>query len=345
MTNINAAIKQLLEQGTVIPACPLALTSALQIDVTAQKQLIQYYIRAGAGGLAVGVHTTQFEIRDPAFQLFEPILELASKEIDAQVGAQPFLKIAGICGSTEQAIQEAKLAVKYGYHLGLLSMGNLAHYSEEDLLNRTRAVSEHIPIFGFYLQPAVGGRKLSYAFWEAFAEIPNVLAIKVAAFNRYQTLDVVKAVAHSSRNTDISLYTGNDDNIVPDLLTTYKFHVNGIPVQKRFVGGLLGHWAVWTGKAVELLADIKKAIDGNYDAFPELLQRGAAITDMNAALFDAANNFKGSIAGIHEVLRRMGLLSGIYCLNPEEKLSPGQLNEIDKIYSQYGDLMDDFSTP
>jgi dihydrodipicolinate synthase/N-acetylneuraminate lyase len=303
-----------------------------------QQRLIRYYINSGAGGLAVGVHTTQFEIRDPKFNLYEPVLAIASEELDRHTEPNRFIKVAGICGPTSQAIKETELALKYGYHLGLLSMGGLPDYSEADLLERTRRIASMIPVFGFYLQPAVGGRVLSYEFWREFAAIPNVKAIKIAAFNRYQTLDVVRAVVNSGRANEISLYTGNDDNIVADLLTTYRFTVNGQSIEKKFVGGLLGHWAVWTSRAVALLERVKKAAAADY---PELLSEGAAITDMNAVVFDAANGFKGCIAGIHEVLRRQGLLKGIWCLNPEEILSPGQAEELDRIYQAYPHWIDD----
>ncbi len=330
-----------LRKGVVIPALPLALQPDLKIDQAAQQRLIRYYVQSGAGGLAVGVHTTQFEIRDPAYRLYEPILDLAAEEMNRSANPDSFIKVAGICGPTQQAIEEAALAVKYGYHLGLLSMGGLSGYTESDLLERTKAIAAILPVFGFYLQPAVGGRVLSYAFWEAFAAIPNVLAIKIAAFNRYQTLDVVRAVAAGARNQEISLYTGNDDNIVADLLTTYRFNINGRIVEKGFTGGLLGHWAVWTSKAVELLELIKQVRSTNIDQYAKMLTIGAAVTDMNAVVFDAANGFKGCIAGIHEVLRRQGLLKEILCLNPEEKLSPGQATELDRIYSFYPEWTDD----
>lgn len=332
---------QQLREGKVIPALPLALTDSLQIDVAAQQRLIRYYMACGAGGLAVGVHTTQFEIRDPEFRLFEPILKIASEEIEKNALSRDFIKVAGICGPVEQAVEEAKLAATYGYHLGLLSMGGLADYTESDLLERTRAVAAILPVFGFYLQPAVGGRVLSYSFWSAFAEIPNVKAIKIAAFNRYQTLDVVRAVAGSKRNQEISLYTGNDDNIVADLLTTYRFNFHGKMVEKKFSGGLLGHWAVWTSKAVELLKRIKDCRTNAAENHAELLTIGAAVTDMNAVVFDAANKFKGCIAGIHEVLYRQGLLNGIYCLNQEERLSPGQAEELDRVAAAYPEWTDD----
>ncbi|WP_276365486.1 dihydrodipicolinate synthase family protein [Chryseolinea sp. H1M3-3] len=333
---INAA----LQEGTVIPAHPLALNENRRLDERRQRLLTQYYLAAGAGGVAVGVHTTQFEIRNPGVELLEPVLRIAAEEIDRSNVHRPFIKVAGIVGPTAQAIHEAELARKYGFHLGLVSMGGLKDYSEADLIERTRAVASVIPVFGFYLQPAVGGRLLSYQFWREFAEIPNVYAIKVAAFNRYQTLDVVRAVCDSSRRDAIALYTGNDDNIVADLITPYRFMVKGVTVEKRFVGGLLGHWAVWTKAAVSLLKEIKSNRT-NDEHIGKLLADGIKITDMNAAIFDAANSFHGCIPGIHEVLRRQGLLEGLWCLNPKEELSPGQLNEIDRVIQANPDFIDD----
>jgi len=250
---LNTSISQSLQEGVVIPAHPLALTQDLKLDESRQRLLTQYYIASGAGGVAVGVHTTQFEIRNPAINLFEPVLKIAAEEIEGAELNRPFIKVAGICGPTAQALREAELAVKHGYHLGLVSNGGLPGYTEAELVERTEAIAQIIPVFGFYLQPAAGGRLLSYEFWRELAEIPGVHAIKIAAFNRYQTLDVVRAVCESGRRNEITLYTGNDDNIVADLLTTYQFNVNGEHVEKRFVGGLLGHWAVWTAKAVTLL--------------------------------------------------------------------------------------------
>lgn len=335
------SIQQHLKDGTVIPAHPLALNEDLKLDEIRQRLLTRYYIEAGAGGIAVGVHTTQFEIRDPEVNLLEPVLQLAAEEVHEAKLTRPFIKIAGICGPTEQAVKEADLAVRYGYHFGLLSPGGLAHFSETELLDRAKLVAEIIPVFGFYLQPAVGGRVLSYNFWRSFVEIPNVHAIKVAAFNRYQTLEVVRAVCDSPRRDEIALYTGNDDNIVADLLTPYRFVVNGNTVEKKFVGGLLGHWAVWTRKAVDQLNEIKRCIENNYTGADDLLSLGTAVTDCNAAFFDAANQFKGCIPGIHEVLRRQGLLAGTWCLNPNEQLSPGQTAEIDRVYAAYSLLNDD----
>ncbi|MDZ4706918.1 MAG: dihydrodipicolinate synthase family protein [Saprospiraceae bacterium] len=341
MSNSFQSILQHLHAGTVIPAHPLALDENLNLDEQRQRLLTRYYLAAGAGGVAVGVHTTQFEIRDPSINLLEPVLKLAAEEINKAGSTKPIIKIAGICGPTDQALKEATLAVEYGYHFGLLSPGGLAQVSETELLDRARAVSEIIPVIGFYLQEAVGGRVLSYDFWRLFVEIPNVHAIKVAAFNRYQTLDVVRAVCDSPRKDEIALYTGNDDNIVSDLLTPYRFVVNGKTVEKRFVGGLLGHWAVWTQNAVDQLIAIKQCLLNNYQGIETLLSMGMTITDCNAAFFDTAHQFKGCIAGIHEVLRRQGLLKGIWCLNPREQLSNGQSDEIDRVFNAYPHLNDD----
>lgn len=338
---LDTPISDLLQQGTVIPAHPLALTEARQLDEERQRLLTQYYMASGAGGVAVGVHTTQFEIRDPGIDLYETVLRLAAAEIDSAQLKRPFIKVAGICGPTEQAINEAELAVKYGYHIGLVSNGGIANYSEAELIERTKAIGKIIPIFGFYLQPAAGGRLLSYEFWRALADLPSVKAIKIAAFNRYQTIDVVRAVCDSDRRNEITLYTGNDDNIIADLLTTYRFEVNGGIVEKRFMGGLLGHWAFWTERAVALLSEIKQCIANNYAGAEKLLTRGIATTDINAVVFDAKNSFHGCIPGIHEILRRQGLLKGDWCLNPKEQLSAGQMEEIDRIYHAYPEFTDD----
>lgn len=338
---IKPEIKKFLHQGTVIPAHPLALDASRRLDEKRQRGLTQYYLATGAGGIAVGVHTTQFEIRDPAVDLYRRVLELAAEEVNLAALSRPFIKVAGIVGPTKQALSEAETAIKYGYDLGLLSMGGLKDWTEEQILDRVRAVAEVIPVFGFYLQPSVGGRIFTYDFWLAFAQIPNVQAIKVAAFNRYQTLDVVRAVCHSGRHEEIALYTGNDDNIVQDLLTTYRFAIAGKIIEKQFVGGLLGHWAVWTRKAVELLEEIKKCRKRGEEGLSDLLSKGIEVTDMNAAIFDPAHSFHGCIPGIHEVLRRQGLLDGRWCLNPQEELSPGQMREIDRVCNAYPHLTDD----
>ena len=341
MKNLSDEKKRLLQQGTVIPAHPLALTAELKLDEQKQRRLTRYYIASGAGGVAVGVHTTQFEIRNPGIELLEPVLQLAAEEVDSAGLSRPFLKIAGVCGPTTQAVSEAKLAVKHGYDLGLVSMAALGDYSEDEVIEHIRTISDIIPVFGFYLQAAIGGRIFSYDFWLKFANIPNVLAIKVAAFNRYQTLDVVRAVCNSSRPDQIALYTGNDDNIVADLLTRYRFNVSGQIIEKVFVGGLLGHWAVWTQKAVALLAEIKECTKQGNGSFDELLTKNIQVTDMNAAIFDPAHAFHGCIAGVHEVLRRQGLMEGIWTLNPDENLSAGQFEEISRVISEYPHLIDD----
>lgn len=335
---LRPEIAEALHNGLVIPAHPLALTAERQLDERRQRGLTRYYLAAGAGGVAVGVHTTQFEIREAG--LLRPVLRLAAEE--AATSEYPFVLVAGVCGPAVQALQEAELAKEFGYDLGLLSMSGLGALTEAQLLRRAEAVADILPIFGFYLQPAVGGRILSYEFWRAFAEIPGVAAIKIAPFDRYRTLDVVRAVCSSQRRDEIALYTGNDDNIVADLLTPFEFEVNGRRVHKYIVGGLLGQWAVWTSEAVNLLERIKrvrKNSDG--ETMTALLAEGARLTDANAAVFDAAHAFAGCIPGIHEVLRRQGLLEGLWCLEPRETLSPGQPEELDRIYNQYPELNDD----
>lgn len=329
-----------LHEGLVIPAHPLALNEQRKLDEQYQRALTKYYIASGAGGIAVGVHSTQFEIRDPEHRLYEPVLRLAAEEAVKAKLDRPFIMVAGICGPTEQALEETKIALKLGYDAGLLSMGGLSNWSEEELLERTKVIAERIPVIGFYLQPSVGGRIFTYEFWRQFCEIPNVVAIKIAPFNRYQTIDVMRAVCSSSRCDEIAVYTGNDDNIVNDLLTTYRFEVGGKHVEKPIVGGLLGHWAVWTQKAVELLEAIKKARAARTVSL-DWLMTNIEVTDSNAAFFDPRHHFAGCIPGIHEVLRRQGLLRGTWCLNPEEVLSPGQSEEIDRVYEQYPHLHDD----
>ncbi|RUT29872.1 dihydrodipicolinate synthase family protein [Paenibacillus zeisoli] len=338
---LSASVQSLLERGTVIPAHPLALNQDRKLDERRQRALTRYYMASGAGGIAVAVHSTQFEIRDPGVDLLEPVLRLAAEEVEAAGLNRPLIKVAGICGPTDQALREAELAVKYNYDLGLVSVGGLGDWTEVQLLKRAEAIADIIPVFGFYLQPAVGGKPLSYSFWREFAEIPGVKAIKMAPFNRYQTLDVVRAVCMSSRKDEIVLYTGNDDSIVADLLTTYRFEEEGRTIEKGIAGGLLGHWAVWTRTAVELFDEILELRDKGAAIPAELLQRGAQITDSNAAFFDPSHGFHGCIPGIHEVLRRQGLLEGRWCLNPEEELSEGQMEEIDRVYRQYPHLNDD----
>ena len=339
---IPPRVTDALRRGLVIPAMPLALTAARRLDEGRQRALCRYYAAAGAGGLAVAVHTTQFAIRDPKHGLFDPVLALAAEEMDRADARrdEPLVRIAGVCGRTARAVAEADRIRRLGYHAGLLSLAALRDAGESDLLAHCRAVAEVVPLVGFYLQEAVGGPVLSHRFWRAFAEIDAVVAIKVAPFDRYRTLDVVRAVAESGR-ADIALYTGNDDNIVIDLLTPFRFAVSGHLVERRIVGGLLGHWSVWTRRAVELLAECQSVARGG-DAVPvELLCRAAEVTDANAAFFDAAHGFAGCIAGLHEVLRRQGLLEGIWCLEPGEGLSPGQAEEIDRVCRSYPHLNDD----
>lgn len=338
---INQTVLNRVKQGGFIPAHPLALNEDLSINEKLQRRLTRYYLSCGVDGLAVGVHTTQFEIRDLKFNYFEKVLDLAADEININNHDTSFIRIAGVCGPTEQAIREAKTAKKYGYNFALLSMGGLNSYSEKELIERTKAVSNEIGVFGFYLQPSVGGRILSYNFWKEFCEIENVFAIKIAPFNRYHTLEVVRAVCSSSRSDEIALYTGNDDNIVLDLITPYKFKVGSRMVSKRIVGGLLGHYAVWTKKSLELFNFIKQNLKNNSINYDEILQTAVEITDMNSALFDVANNFKGSISGVHEVLRRQGLLKGVWCLSPDEKMSEDQSEELDRVISQYEKWIDD----
>lgn len=335
-------VRQRLQQGLVIPACPLALNAHRKLDERRQRALLRYYAAAGVGGVAVGVHTTQFAIRDPRYGLFKPVLELAAEEIARAEGlrGQPLVRIGGICGSTAQATGEAELLRELGYHACLLSLAAMKEAGEPDLLAHARSVAEILPVVGFYLQPAVGGRPLPFGFWRRFVEIANVVAIKIAPFNRYQTLEVVRAVAESGRE-DVALYTGNDDNIVLDLVTPVTFDVAGRGVKRRIVGGLLGHWAVWTLKAVELLQECHRATRPGGAVPAGLLRRAAEVTDCNAAFFDAANNFAGCIPGLHEVLRRQGLFEGISCLDPRETLSPGQSEEIDRVYAAYPHLNDD----
>ncbi len=332
-----------LRAGMVIPAHPLALTRQRRLDERRQRALTRYYLEAGAGGVAVGVHTTQFAIRKPGVGLLRPVLELASEEVDryCQAHGRPVLKVAGVVGKTPQAVREAELARDLGYHAVLLSLAALKQASNRELLIHCRKVAEVMPLFGFYLQPAVGGRQLDVHFWRGFAAIDNVVAIKIAPFNRYQTLDVVRGVVESGRSEEIALYTGNDDNIVCDLLTRFSFACGTSRVEKRIVGGLLGHWAVWTKRAVELFAQISSVAQSGGPIPAELLTLAAQVTDCNAAFFDAAHGFAGCIVGLHEVLRRQGLLEGVWTLDPEERLSPTQKAEIDRVYATYPELNDD----
>ncbi|MER6947889.1 dihydrodipicolinate synthase family protein [Nonomuraea sp. NPDC000554] len=332
----HTSVRDLFRRGLVIPAHPLALTEDRKLDERRQRALTRYYLEAGAGGLAVGVHTTQFAIHGT--DLLPPVLELAARTAGAY--EREVVLVAGATGPTRQAVAEAELARSLGYHMVLLSP--YRELDEDALVERARAVGEVLPVIGFYLQPAVGGRPLSREFWTRLAAIDSVAGIKVAPFDRYRTLDVLHGVVRAGRAGDVALYTGNDDHILADLITPHRVVVDGREVQVEFVGGLLGQWAVWVGRAVELLEQAKLARAGGDDAsIRRLLTLDGHLTDANAAIFDSANAFHGCIPGIHEVLRRQGLLAGRWCLDPAEDLSPGQLAEIDRVWAAYPWLRDD----
>ena len=335
----TSALRKRFHAGLVVPAHPLALTRERKFDERRQRALTRYYLASGAGGVAVGVHTTQFRIHDDGIGLYRPVLELAAEtvaEFERSHESQ-IVKIAGVVGNTDQAVREALYAVEIGYDAALVSLASFAEAPDAELVEHCRILSEIIPVVGFYLQPAIGGRVLSHGFWRQWMEIENVVAVKVAPFNRYQTLDVVRALLESGREKEIALYTGNDDNIVGDLLGDYSYAGRSV----HFSGGLLGQWAVWTKRAVELLERIKEVHHVNRPIPRELLRTGHAVTDCNAAIFDAKNSFAGCIPGIHEVLRRQGLLEGTWTLDPGETLSPGQREEIDRVYRAYPQLNDD----
>lgn len=348
-SDATAEFRERLNQGLVIPAIPLALDASRRFDERRQRALLRYYAAAGAGGIAVAVHTTQFEIRQPQHNLLEPVLSLTADELDRLDAKQSakLVRVAGVCGKTEQAVAEATLARRLGYHAGLLSLAAMRDVDDAGLIAHCRAVGEVIPLIGFYLQTAVGGRPLPHAFWRRLAELDSLVAVKMAPFDRYKTLDVVRAIAESGRQ-DVALYTGNDDHIVMDLLTPFRFRANGRTVQRRIVGGLLGQWAVWTRPAVEILRRCHEASgagqacagcgDGDWE---DLMRLAVELTDANAAVFDVANNFAGCICGIHEILRRQGLLAGTWCLNPHESLGPGQMAELDRVCRAYPHLTDD----
>ena len=329
---------EILHGGTVIPAIPLALTEDRKLDEKYQKRMIRYYLEAGSGGVAAAVHSTQFEIRDPQFNLFEPVLELVAAEIskyEAETG-KTIVRIAGACGEAAQACKEAETAKRLGFDAVLLSPGGLGHLTEEQLLERTEAVAKVMPVIGFYLQEAVGGRKLSRDYWRKLANIPNVVAIKCACFERYRTEDLVKGVMESDRCDEVALYTGNDDHIVMDLLTPFVH--NG--KKKFFVGGLLGQWSVWTNRAVEIFNTCKECqATGKIDA--ELLTVAEHLTEANGAIFDVAHKFHGCIPGMHYVLMKQNLMRGLWCLNPNEVLSEGQAEEIDRLWAAYPEIADD----
>lgn len=336
-------VRTFLQDGQVIPAHPLALTPSRDMDERHQRALTRYYVAAGAGGMAVGVHTTGFPIHDAKIGLYRPVLELAAETATAALtaGPRPFVRVAGLIGDTAQALREAQIALALGYHCGLLSLGAWRDATDDAILSHCRRVAEAIPLFGFYLQPAVGGRRLGYGFWREFAEIANVVAIKVAPFDRYATLDVVRALADAGRD-DIALYTGNDDAIIADLVTDVPVTSGGRAYTRHFAGGLLGQWAVWTHRAVAMLDEIKEWRASGSDRIPSAwLTRGAALTMANAVIFDAANNYTGCLPGILEILRLQGLVRGTWTFDTHERLSPGQAEALARLSSQYPDLTDD----
>jgi Dihydrodipicolinate synthetase family len=336
-STMKSEVRRLIADGTVLPAHPLALDAGRKLDTVHQRALTRYYIDAGAGGLAVGVHTTQFAIRDVG--LYKPVLELAA-ETAASWTKRPLALVAGLAGPTAQAVAEAKIALGIGYHAGLLSLAAMKSTSEDDIIAHCERIAREIPLVGFYLQPAVGGVILSADFWRRFAGIDNVIAIKIAPFNRYRTLDVLRGVAAAGALDRIALYTGNDDHILLDLVLPFDLRDRGVTTRAYFRGGLLGHWSVWTASAIKQFERCRAA--RGKDALPaDLLALDARVTDCNSAFFDVVNNFQGCIAGCHEILRRQGLMQGIWCLDPDEGLSPGQLQEIDRVCREHADLSDD----
>ena len=341
ISDIDNAVLEKFRAGTVIPAMPLALTEKRVFDQPAQETLTRYYMDAGVGGIAVGVHSTQFAIREHG--LFEKVLSCVSDAADdwSQKTGNVVFKVSGACGKTAQAVAEAEFAKETGYHAAMLSLGAMKGAGISEMIDHCAKVAEVMPLIGFYLQSAVGGPELPYQFWKEFMKIPNVVGIKMAPFNRYKTFDVVRALCEAGKENDITLYTGNDDTIVTDLITEFKIKLNGTYKKVRIKGGLLGHWCVWTQKAVTLLDELHALVENDRDIPPELLTRGMEITDCNAVFFDAAHNFAGCIPGIHEILRRQGLLKGTWCLDPNEVMSLGQSDEISRVYEAYPHLNDD----
>lgn len=339
----RAGLRQSLLAGMVIPAHPLALTSGGEFDERHQRALTRYYAAAGAGGVAVAVHTTQFEIRQPGIDLLGPVLRCAADTLDQwqRSGGRRLVRIAGVCGPTPQAVAEAALAREMGYDAALVSPVGTGGMSDQAVLDRCRAVAAVLPIMGFYLQPAAGGRELRYDFWRALADVPNLVAVKIAPFDRYATLAVVRAVADAGRADDVALYTGNDDHIVVDLLTRFEVAAGQAPTAVRIVGGLLGHWAVWTRRAVEIFHRARRTAADGADVPAEMLTLAAQVTDANAAVFDAANAFAGVIAGVQDILWRQGLLASSRCLPGTPGLSAGQAEEIDRVRREYPHLIDD----
>ena len=337
---MNTKSLNLLHAGAFLPAMPLVLDENRKFDEAGQRRLVRYYMEAGVDGLAVAVHTTQFTIRDPKINLFETVLRVVKSEMDAYAArsGRQLLAVAGVCGEAPQAVAEAKLAGSIGYDAVLVSPGGMGHLTEEQLIERTRLIAEVMPVVGFYLQVAVGGRVFSYDYWKKVCAIQNVVAVKAAPFNRYLTADVARAIAFADH--EITLYTGNDDSIVTDLLTTYSFQDGDQVRTCRVKGGLLGHWSAWTKTAVDMFRKIKALPEGA-PVDPSWYTLAAQVTDVNSAFFDSRNNFAGVIAGMHEVLHRQGLLKGIWCLDPEEGLGEGQAEEISRVYAQYPELNDD----
>jgi len=332
----------LLHQGTVIPAIPLALTDERKFDEAAQRRLVRYYMAAGSGGIAAAVHSTQFAIRDPKYAMFEPVLRAVSDEMDdfEKKTGKVLVRISGVCGPVDQACKEAEFARSLGFDAVLLSPGGLDSLSEDELLNRTRAVAKIMPVVGFYLQESVGGRKLTEDYWRKLADIPNVVAIKCACFDRYRTQDLVKGVMKSARADEVALYTGNDDHIVFDLITPFSCKIDDVLKQKVFVGGLLGQWSVWTNTAVRLFHSCVAARESGIVP-AELLSVAEHLTEANGAIFDVDNRFAGCIPGLHYVLAKQGLMNGTLCLDPDEVLSPGQAEKIEVCRAQYPELLDD----
>lgn len=332
---MSTKVARTLQAGALIPACPLALTPDRRLDERRQRALFRYYLDAGATGLAVGVHTTQFAVHNPKLGMLRPLLQLATEEMDRSALAASLVRVAGIHGPTRQALAEARQAAELGFAAGLVNLNALTGEPESALVRHCAEVGEYLPVFGFYLQAAAGGPKLSYRFWRDLADLPALAAIKVAPFNRYETLTVIRAISEAGRD-DVALYTGNDDHIVEDLLEMFDF--GGF--ERQIVGGLLGHWAVWTSAAARLLAEVKRARETGIVPL-ELLRAAPQVTDMNSAVFDTANGFRGCIAGVHEVLRRQGLLADLTFLDPAEGLSPGQAEELDRVTGAYPRLTDD----
>jgi hypothetical protein len=336
-SQIGSEVRRLIADGTVLPAHPLALDANRKLDHVHQRALTRYYIDAGSGGLAVGVHTTQFAIREVG--LYRPVLELAA-DTAANWTKRPLAMVAGLSGPTRQALAEADIARGIGYHAGLLSLAAMKQASEDEIIAHCETIAHEIPLVGFYLQPAVGGVILSANFWRRFAAIDNVIAIKIAPFNRYRTLDVLRGVAAAGALDRITLYSGNDDHILLDLTLPFDLRDKGVTTRTHIRGGLLGHWSVWTASAISQFERCRAA-QSKATVPADLLALDARVTDCNSAFFDVANNFHGCIAGCHEVLRRQRLMQGIWCLDPNEGLSPGQSEEIDRVCNEHADLSDD----